>query len=153
MIQAPIFHVNGDDPEAVVRVGELAFAYRQTFKKDVVIDMVCYRKRGHNETDNPSFTQPLMYDIIEAKRSTRKVYTEAQIARGDITMEEAARRIGQRFGVVVSFVNPVVKDCRVTATFYQEDDLDEIMTVICGVSQSNFVIQEDKIVIDGKGCN
>jgi multifunctional 2-oxoglutarate metabolism enzyme len=89
MIQAPIFHVNGDDPEAVVRVGQVAFAYRQAFKKDVVIDMVCYRKRGHNETDNPSFTQPLMYDIIEAKRSTRKVYTEALIARGDITMEEA----------------------------------------------------------------
>ncbi|HEY1627189.1 MAG TPA: multifunctional oxoglutarate decarboxylase/oxoglutarate dehydrogenase thiamine pyrophosphate-binding subunit/dihydrolipoyllysine-residue succinyltransferase subunit [Streptosporangiaceae bacterium] len=89
MIQAPIFHVNGDDPEAVVRVGQLAFAYRQAFKKDVVIDMVCYRKRGHNETDNPSFTQPLMYDIIEAKRSTRKLYTEALIARGDITMEEA----------------------------------------------------------------
>jgi 2-oxoglutarate dehydrogenase E1 component len=89
MIQAPIFHVNGDDPEAVVRVGRLAFAYRQAFKKDVVIDMVCYRKRGHNETDNPSFTQPLMYDIIEAKRSTRKVYTEALIARGDMTMEEA----------------------------------------------------------------
>ena len=89
MIQAPIFHVNGDDPEAVVWVGRLAFAYRQTFKKDVVIDMLCYRKRGHNETDNPSFTQPLMYDLVEARRSTRKVYTESLIARGDITMEEA----------------------------------------------------------------
>jgi multifunctional 2-oxoglutarate metabolism enzyme len=89
MIQAPIFHVNGDDPEAVVRVARLAFAYRQAFKKDVVIDMMCYRKRGHNETDNPSFTQPLMYDQVEAKRSTRKVYTESLIARGDITMEEA----------------------------------------------------------------
>jgi len=89
MIQAPIFHVNGDDPEAVVRVGELAFAYRQTFRKDVVIDMVCYRRRGHNEADNPSFTQPLMYDQIEAKRSVRKLYTESLIARGDITMEEA----------------------------------------------------------------
>ncbi len=89
MIQAPIFHVNGDDPEAVVRVARLAFAYRQAFKKDVVIDMMCYRKRGHNETDNPSFTQPLMYDLVEAKRSTRKVYTESLIARGDITMEEA----------------------------------------------------------------
>ncbi len=89
MTQAPIFHVNGDDPEAVVRVARMAFAYRQTFKKDVVIDMVCYRKRGHNETDNPSFTQPLMYDLVEAKRSTRKVYTESLIARGDISMEEA----------------------------------------------------------------
>ena len=89
MIQAPIFHVNGDDPEAVVRVGRLAFEYRQSFHKDVVIDMVCYRRRGHNEADNPSFTQPLMYDLIEAKRSTRKLYTESLIGRGDITMEEA----------------------------------------------------------------
>jgi multifunctional 2-oxoglutarate metabolism enzyme len=89
MIQAPIFHVNGDDPEAVVRVGRLAFEYRQAFHKDVVIDLVCYRRRGHNEADNPSFTQPLMYDLIEAKRSTRKLYTESLIGRGDITMEEA----------------------------------------------------------------
>src|SRR5206468_2521895 len=89
MIQAPIFHVNGDDPEAVVRTARLAFSYRQAFKKDVVVDMICYRKRGHNETDNPSFTQPLMYDQVEAKRSTRKVYTESLIARGDISMEEA----------------------------------------------------------------
>jgi 2-oxoglutarate dehydrogenase E1 component len=89
MIQAPIFHVNGDDPEAVVRVGRLAFAYRRKFKKDVVIDLVCYRRRGHNEADNPSFTQPLMYDLIDARRSVRKLYTEALIGRGDITMEEA----------------------------------------------------------------
>ncbi|HEX5188077.1 MAG TPA: multifunctional oxoglutarate decarboxylase/oxoglutarate dehydrogenase thiamine pyrophosphate-binding subunit/dihydrolipoyllysine-residue succinyltransferase subunit [Streptosporangiaceae bacterium] len=88
-IQAPIFHVNGDDPEAVVRVGRLAFAYREAFAKDVVIDMVCYRRRGHNEADNPSFTQPLMYDLIDAKRSTRKLYTEALIGRGDITLDEA----------------------------------------------------------------
>jgi multifunctional 2-oxoglutarate metabolism enzyme len=88
-IQAPIFHVNGDDPEAVVRVGRLAFAYREAFAKDVVIDMVCYRRRGHNEADNPSFTQPLMYDLIDAKRSTRKLYTESLIGRGDITLAEA----------------------------------------------------------------
>ena len=89
MIQAPIFHVNGDDPEAVVRVGRLAFEFREAFRKDVVIDLVCYRRRGHNETDNPSFTQPLMYDLIDARRSTRKLYTESLIGRGDITMEEA----------------------------------------------------------------
>jgi transmembrane sensor len=77
----------------------------------------------------------------------------AEISFDDITMEEAARQIGQRFNVVVSFANPVVKNCRVTATFYQEDELDEIMTVICGVSQSGFVINGNKIVIDGKGCN
>jgi multifunctional 2-oxoglutarate metabolism enzyme len=93
MIQAPIFHVNGDDPEAVVRVGRLAFAYRQEFAKDVVIDMICYRRRGHQEADNPSFTQPLMYDLIDAKRSTRKLYTESLIGRGDITMEEAEQAL------------------------------------------------------------
>ena len=87
-IQAPIFHVNGDDPEAVVRVSELAFAYRQQFKRDVVIDLVCYRRRGHNEGDDPSMTQPLMYNLIEAKRSVRTLYTEALVGRGDITQEE-----------------------------------------------------------------
>ena len=87
-IQAPIFHVNGDDPEAVVRVAELAFEYRQEFKKDVVIDIVCYRRRGHNEGDDPSMTQPLMYNLIEAKRSVRRLYTEALVGRGDITEEE-----------------------------------------------------------------
>lgn len=93
MVQAPIFHVNGDDPEAVVRVAQLAFAYRQAFTKDVVIDLICYRRRGHNEADNPSFTQPLMYDVIDAKRSTRKLYTEALIGRGDITVEEAEQAL------------------------------------------------------------
>jgi multifunctional 2-oxoglutarate metabolism enzyme len=89
MIAAPIFHVNGDDPEACVRVAKLAVDYRREFKKDVVIDMVCYRRRGHNEADNPSFTQPLMYDIIDSKRSVRKLYTEALVGRGDITLEDA----------------------------------------------------------------
>ncbi len=89
MIQAPIFHVNGDDPEAVVRVAQLAYQFQQRFRKDVVIDMVCYRRRGHNEGDDPSMTQPLMYNLIEAKRSVRKLYTEALIGRGDITEEEA----------------------------------------------------------------
>ena len=87
-IQAPIFHVNGDDPEAVLRVAEIAFGYRQKFKADVVIDLVCYRRRGHNEGDDPSMTQPLMYNLIEAKRSVRTLYTEALIGRGDITTEE-----------------------------------------------------------------
>lgn len=89
MVQAPIFHVNGDDPEACIRVARLAFEYRQTFHSDVVIDLVCYRRRGHNEGDDPSYTQPLMYDLIEQKRSVRKLYTESLIGRGDITIEEA----------------------------------------------------------------
>ena len=88
-IQAPVFHVNGDDPEAVVRVAQLAYDFRQAFHKDVVIDLVCYRRRGHNEADDPSLTQPLMYDIIDQKRSVRKLYTEALVGRGDITLEEA----------------------------------------------------------------
>ena len=93
MVQAPIFHVNGDDPEACIRVARLAFEYRQTFNKDVVIDLVCYRRRGHNEGDDPSYTQPLMYDLIEQKRSVRKLYTEALIGRGDITIEEAEQAL------------------------------------------------------------
>jgi 2-oxoglutarate dehydrogenase E1 component len=93
MVQAPIFHVNGDDPEACVRVARLAYEFRQAFKKDVVIDMVCYRRRGHSEVDEPSFTQPLMYDLIDAHRSTRKRYTEALIGRGDITVEEAEQAL------------------------------------------------------------
>jgi 2-oxoglutarate decarboxylase len=89
MIQAPIFHVNGDDPEACVRVAELAYDFCREFNKDVVIDMICYRRRGHNEGDDPSMTQPLMYKLIEAKRSVRKLYTESLIGRGDISIEEA----------------------------------------------------------------
>jgi 2-oxoglutarate dehydrogenase E1 component len=88
-VQAPIFHVNGDDPEACVRVARLAFEFRQEFDKDVIIDMVCYRRRGHNEGDDPSMTNPQMYALIEGKRSIRKIYTEALIGRGDITVEEA----------------------------------------------------------------
>ncbi len=88
-VQAPIFHVNGDDPEAVVRVARLAFDYRQTFHKDVVIDLVCYRRLGHNEADDPSYTQPLMYSKIENKRSVRKQYTERLVKRGDMSMEDA----------------------------------------------------------------
>ncbi len=89
MIQAPIFHVNGDDPEACIRIARLAYEYRKEFNKDIVIDLVCYRRRGHNEGDDPSFTQPLMYDTINEKKSVRKLYTEALVGRGDITLEEA----------------------------------------------------------------
>ena len=86
--QLPIFHVNGDDQEACVRVAEIAFEFRQKFHRDVVIDMVCYRRRGHNEGDDPSMTQPEMYKLIGEKASTRKQYMEALIERGDLTEEE-----------------------------------------------------------------
>ncbi|MEV0924978.1 multifunctional oxoglutarate decarboxylase/oxoglutarate dehydrogenase thiamine pyrophosphate-binding subunit/dihydrolipoyllysine-residue succinyltransferase subunit [Streptomyces spongiicola] len=93
MIEAPIFHVNGDDPEACVRVARLAFEFRQTFNKDVVIDLICYRRRGHNEGDNPQFTNPQMVNLIDKKRSVRKLYTESLIGRGDITLEEAEQAL------------------------------------------------------------
>jgi 2-oxoglutarate decarboxylase len=89
IIQAPIFHVNGDDPEACVRVARLAFAYRQRFHKDVVIDMVCYRRHGHNEGDDPSYTQPMMYAKISERRSVRKLFTESLVKRGQLSLEEA----------------------------------------------------------------
>jgi 2-oxoglutarate dehydrogenase complex dehydrogenase (E1) component-like enzyme len=89
MVQAPIFHVNGDDPEACVRVARLALQFREAFKKDVVIDMWCYRRWGHNEGDEPAFTQPMMYARIERLRSVRKRYTEKLVNRGDLSVEEA----------------------------------------------------------------
>src|SRR6266508_3487195 len=93
MIQAPIFHVNGDDPEACVRVARLAFAYRQAFKKDVVVDMWCYRRFGHNEGDEPAFTQPLMYARIKGRPPVRKLYTEALVNRGDLSLDDAERAL------------------------------------------------------------
>jgi 2-oxoglutarate dehydrogenase E1 component len=141
MIQSPVFHVNGDDPEACVRVARIAFEYRQTFNKDVVIDMICYRRRGHNEGDEPSFTQPLMYKLIDAKRSTRKLYTEALIGRGDITVEEAEEVLRdyqqQLEGVFTSVHNtepesdpswrpPVVPEPATVNTSVAEDQLRKI---------------------------
>jgi multifunctional 2-oxoglutarate metabolism enzyme len=93
MVQAPIFHVNGDDPEACVRVMRLAFAFRQRFAKDVVVDLICYRRWGHNEADDPSYTQPRMYRQIEQLRSVRKRYTEELVNRGDITVDEAEQAL------------------------------------------------------------
>jgi 2-oxoglutarate decarboxylase len=93
MIQAPIWHVNGDDPGACVRVARLAFAFRQAFGKDVVIDMWCYRRWGHNETDEPAFTQPLMYARIKQRPSVRKLYTETLVNRGDLSLEDAEKAL------------------------------------------------------------
>lgn len=95
MIQAPIFHVNGDDPEACARVARLALAYRNQFHKDVVIDMWCYRRQGHNEADDPSYTQPQMYRRIKGHRSVRKRFVESLVKRGDITLEEAEQAMDE----------------------------------------------------------
>jgi 2-oxoglutarate dehydrogenase E1 component len=88
MVQAPIFHVNGDDPEAVVHVARIATEFRQEFKRDVVIDMFCYRRFGHNEADEPSFTQPIMYKAIATQPTTRQVYADKLIAEGTLTPEQ-----------------------------------------------------------------
>ena len=141
LIEAPVFHVNGDDPEACVRVAHLAFEYRQAFKKDVVIDMVCYRRRGHNEGDEPSFTQPLMYKLIDEKRTTRTLYTEALVGRGDITPDEAdeiardyQKQLEDVFASVANyqeehdpnFVPPIVPNAEDVPTFISEELIREI---------------------------
>lgn len=89
VVDAPVFHVNGDDPEAVLYAVELAIAYRQQFNSDVFIDMVCYRRHGHNEGDDPKFTQPQMYDIINNHPNPREIYTQKLVQRGDIDKELA----------------------------------------------------------------
>lgn len=96
MIQAPILHVNGDDPEAVVHASRVAIEYRQRFKKDVVIDMYCYRRNGHNEGDEPMFTQPLMYKQIKDHKTTRTLYAE-QLSREGLINEDEAKAISDEF--------------------------------------------------------
>lgn len=95
MIQAPILHVNGDDPEAVLFVTQLAIDYRMQFKRDVVIDLVCYRRRGHNEADEPSGTQPLMYQQIAKQRTTRELYADALAAGGILAAEAAQTKVDE----------------------------------------------------------
>ncbi|WP_220718139.1 2-oxoglutarate dehydrogenase E1 component [Agarivorans litoreus] len=89
MVQAPIFHVNGDDPEAVAFVSRMALDYRNTFKRDVVIDLVCYRRHGHNEADEPNATQPLMYQKIKKHPTPRKFYADVLVERGQLDSSEA----------------------------------------------------------------
>ena len=89
MLRCPVFHVNGEDPEAVVHVARIAAEYRQRYRRDVVLDLYCYRKYGHNEGDEPRFTQPLMYEAIDAKTSVREVYIDRLVDTGQMTREEA----------------------------------------------------------------
>lgn len=113
--QVPIFHVNGDDPEAAYRVTKLALEYRQKFKKDVIIDLICYRRLGHNETDEPSFTQPQMYDIIKKHPKTVSLYEESLLQRGDITKDEIQFiKDGIQQGLETSFQQAKEKDTRIT---------------------------------------
>ncbi|MFI4988008.1 MAG: 2-oxoglutarate dehydrogenase E1 component [Alphaproteobacteria bacterium] len=95
VVQAPIFHVNGDDPEAVVHVARIATEFRQRFKRDVVIDMFCYRRHGHNEIDEPAFTQPRMYRKIAQQPTTRQLYAEKLLGEGEVSAEEAEKLVGE----------------------------------------------------------
>jgi len=97
MVQAPVLHVNGDDPEAVVKACQLAVAYRQRFNQDIFIDMVCYRRHGHNEGDDPSFTQPRLYDLIKKHPNPREVYTAFLLKNGTSDAQEMAKEMEKRF--------------------------------------------------------
>jgi 2-oxoglutarate dehydrogenase E1 component len=110
MIQAPIFHVNGDDPEAVAYVSELSAEFRQKFHKDVVIDMVCYRRHGHNEGDEPAFTQPLMYKKIKEQPTTREVYAKRLNAEGSLSQAETDK-------INADFIAQLEKDFQAASTY------------------------------------
>ena len=115
MVNAPVFHVNGDDPEAVLFVTRLAFDYRQKFKRDVVIDLVCYRRHGHNEADEPAATQPLMYRIIRARPTARELYAQKLVAEGTIADGDAQKLVdGYRArleaGTPIAEIDPEYKD-------------------------------------------
>ncbi len=97
MLQAPVLHVNGDDPESVVKACQLAVAYRQEFQQDIFIDMVCYRRHGHNEGDDPSFTQPQLYDLIKKHPNPREVYTQYLLQNGTSDAQELAKQMEKRF--------------------------------------------------------
>ena len=95
MVEAPIFHVNADDPEAVCFVTRFALEYRMKFHKDVVIDLVCYRRHGHNEADEPAATQPVMYQVIRKKPTARQIYADKLLAERVLSAAEAAAMIEQ----------------------------------------------------------
>jgi 2-oxoglutarate dehydrogenase E1 component len=97
MIESPVFHVNGDDPEAVVKCSEIAARYRDEFQSDVFVDMVCYRRHGHNEGDDPKFTQPAMYEIIEKHPNPREVYVKYLLDNGEDDAKELAKDMEKKF--------------------------------------------------------
>lgn len=115
MVQAPIFHVNGDDPEAVVYVAKMATEFRQTFMKDVVIDMVCYRRFGHNESDEPSFTQPKMYAAIKAHPSTQDIYNQRLVGEGTVLSGDLA-------ALKKGFIENLDLEMKTAATYKPEAD-------------------------------
>ncbi len=100
MLQIPIFHVNGEDPEAVAQVVQLAMDFRQKFQRDVIVDMYCFRRRGHNEGDEPAFTQPTMYQLIRQRKTVFESYLDSTLAMGELTREEADEIVARRMEVL-----------------------------------------------------
>jgi 2-oxoglutarate dehydrogenase E1 component len=130
MVQAPIFHVNGNDPEACVRVMGLALAFRQEFKKDVVVDLCCYRRHGHNESDEPSYTQPILYSRIRDMRSVRKLYTETLVKRGEMTLEEAEAALDDFQKHLEAAFKATQEQVTITASLPKEPPLDKVWPLI-----------------------
>jgi 2-oxoglutarate dehydrogenase E1 component len=144
MVNAPIFHVNGDDPEAVVLVTEIALDYRMRFHKDVVIDLVCYRRLGHNEADEPAVTQPMMYERIKALPTTRTLYAERLVREGVVSEDEAeglVRSCRERLDKGDSMVPDVIPPEEVDQTFlvdwrpYLGSDWDEPVETRVGLER------------------
>lgn len=109
IVSAPILHVNGDDPEAVVRCAKIAYDYRQQFKRDIVIDLVCYRRHGHNEADEPAATQPVMYKVIRARDRVRQIYAEKLVSEG-VTNSDEAQALLDDYKRALAEAKPVLKD-------------------------------------------
>ncbi len=146
LVQAPVFHVNGDDPEAVVFASELAVEYRQKFNNDVFIDMVCYRRHGHNEGDDPKFTQPQMYDLIDSHKNPRELYLSKLIARGDVDVK-LGEELEQNFWAELQDRLDMVKQ-KVLPYVYQEPEqhwrklkktieVSDMVTPVTGISKKD----------------
>ncbi|MDC2992638.1 2-oxoglutarate dehydrogenase E1 component [Pelagibacteraceae bacterium] len=142
MVQAPIFHVNGDDPEAVVHVCRLATEFRNKFKVDVVVDMFCYRRSGHNEADEPSFTQPLMYKAIKKHITTRKKYEKKLIENNTLAEEESK-------DIVDSFKNFLDKEFESTKN-YKPNKVDWLEGTWTGLSTATFDARRGKTSVKEK---
>jgi 2-oxoglutarate dehydrogenase E1 component len=151
MIQAPVFHVNGDDPEAVVFVSELAVAYRQKFHCDAFIDMVCYRRHGHNEGDDPKFTQPQMYKLIDQHPNPREIYLSKLIERGDVT-KDTGEKLEKEFWNQLQERLDLVKQHELPYIYQEPEqqwrklkktiDVADMVTPITGIKQTDL----DKIL-------
>lgn len=173
MLVAPIFHVNGDDPEAVVRVSQIAAEYRQTFQKDVVIDLYCYRRFGHNEGDEPAFTQPLMYQKIAKQPTTRTLYEKSLIDSGALSSAEA-HDIAESFNSMLEACFEKKSDYKPDADFFggkweglglpKEDDqarrgqtgiaketIDRVGGVLSSVPDDFAINKKLKRVVDARG--